>query len=93
VQPVALPPAGQVSVPFVDGGVGAGPQQALGEAQAAEAAADHRHPKTGHALYHVGWPASQGLKMTIRRRLIAIGADFAARVYRADSAGTTARSE
>jgi hypothetical protein len=22
----------------------------------AEAAADHRHPKTGHALYHVGWP-------------------------------------
>ncbi len=48
VQAVTLPPAGQGRVPLIHGDVGAGPQQPLGQAQAAEASAGHRHPKTAH---------------------------------------------
>ena len=42
VQPVALPPAGQLRVPLVDRDVDTGLQQALGQAEAAEAAAGQR---------------------------------------------------
>jgi len=48
VQPVALPPLGQVRVPFVDGDVGAGLPQALGQAEPAEPAAGHRDPQGAH---------------------------------------------
>ncbi len=48
VQPVALPPDGQARVPLVHHDVGADPQQALGQAESAQAAPGHRHPKNGH---------------------------------------------
>ena len=48
MQPVALPPAGQPRVPLVDRDVDAGLQQALGQAEAAEAAAGHGHPQPAH---------------------------------------------
>ena len=54
VQPVALPPDGQVRVPLVHRDVDTGLQQALGQAEAAEAAAGHGHPETAHRA----WPAS-----------------------------------
>ena len=48
VQPVTLPPDGQVRIPFVHRDVDAGLQQALGQAEAAESAAGHGHPQTAH---------------------------------------------
>ena len=48
MQPVALRPAGQPRVPLVDRDVDAGLQQALGQAEAAEAGAGHGHPQPAH---------------------------------------------
>ena len=48
MQPVALPPAGQPRVPLVDRNVDAGLQQALGQAEAAEAGAGHGYPQPAH---------------------------------------------
>ena len=48
VQPVTLPPDGQVRIPLVHRDVDAGLQQALGQAEAAESAAGHGHPQTAH---------------------------------------------
>jgi hypothetical protein len=56
VQPVALPPAGQAGVPLVDGDIGPRPQQALGEAEPAEAAAGHCYAKIRHGGYYAWWP-------------------------------------
>ena len=62
VQPVALPPAGQLRVPLVDRDVDAGLQQALGQAETAEAAAGHSHPQPAHrpgppaGSPGAGWP-------------------------------------
>jgi hypothetical protein len=48
VQPVALAPAVQPRVPLVDRHVDTGLQQALGQAEAAEAGARHGHPQPAH---------------------------------------------
>ena len=48
VQPVTLPPDGQVRIPLVHRDVDAGLQQALGQAKAAESAAGHGYPQTAH---------------------------------------------
>jgi hypothetical protein len=48
VQPVALPPGRQVRIPLVDRGVDARLEQALGQAQAAQAAAGHGDAEPAH---------------------------------------------
>jgi len=57
VQPVALAPAVQPRVPLVDRDVDAGLQQALGQAEAAEAGAGHGHPQPAHRSGPAGGPA------------------------------------
>jgi hypothetical protein len=67
VQPVTLPPGDQAGVAFVDGDVGAGPQQALGESEPAKAAAGHRDPQRSHAA-NLGNALAMRLATTARPR-------------------------
>ena len=54
MQPVALLAGDQLRVPFVDRDVDPGFQQALGQAEPAEPAAGHGHPKTAHCPFSDG---------------------------------------
>jgi len=71
VQPVALPPGGQLRVPLVDRDVDAGLEQALGQAEATEAAARHGHPQPAHRPGPAGGSASPAAGRPASARVIA----------------------
>ena len=81
VQPVALAPGRQVLVPFVDGDVDAGPEQALGQAEPAEPAAGHRHPQAAHRPGPAGGSSPGGCGMGIRGACLASARVIACRIH------------